>query len=310
MRSAQTVAEVQVTPETMTLGVGQKQTLFATAFDPRGNLIQAAKFTFWSSDTLIAQVRKDGTVVGVKPGLAKIEARSQGRRASMAILITGSALEQRHSGRHAPRQRRCLPWIPPHSACFPARLVRIIARGSERRRYPGGARHRDWKVAQAGDCPGRHRRAWLPAWRSGERRCRPPRADSWPRLPVDVSQADFVLTQQGDAGRGRGRHAPRAGTQPGESGNPGHAAMALDRLGGCIGHAQQGSFGPAPPDRQRSSPPDSARNGRRRCWSIGCPMHWSSRRLKAVPIQVPLRSTRQFTAVAEAAIRPQSRRRG
>src|SRR4051795_11655634 len=88
---AQTVAEVQVTPETMTLGVGQKQALFATAFDPRGNLIPAAKFTFWSSDSLIAAVRKDGTVVGLKPGLAKIEARSQGKRASLAVLITGTA---------------------------------------------------------------------------------------------------------------------------------------------------------------------------------------------------------------------------
>ena len=86
---AQTVAEVQLTPETMTLGVGQKQALFATAFDQRGNLIPTAKFTFWSSDTLIAQVRKDATVLGVKPGLAKIEARSQGKRASMAVLITG-----------------------------------------------------------------------------------------------------------------------------------------------------------------------------------------------------------------------------
>ncbi|MFL5475222.1 MAG: Ig domain-containing protein, partial [Gemmatimonadales bacterium] len=86
---AQSVAEVQVTPETMTLGVGQKQALFATAFDQRGNLIPSAKFTFWSSDTLIAQIRKDGTVVGVKPGLAKIEARSQGKRASLAVLITG-----------------------------------------------------------------------------------------------------------------------------------------------------------------------------------------------------------------------------
>src|SRR3954451_9338743 len=88
---AQTVAEVQVTPETMTLGVGQKQALFATAFDQRGNLIPSAKFTFWSSDSLIAQVRKDGTVVGLKPGLAKIEARVQGKRASMAVLITGGA---------------------------------------------------------------------------------------------------------------------------------------------------------------------------------------------------------------------------
>ncbi|HYF40436.1 MAG TPA: hypothetical protein VD930_12155, partial [Gemmatimonadales bacterium] len=51
--AAQTVSEVQVTPETMTMGVGQKQALFATAFDARGNLIPSAKFTFWSSDTLI-----------------------------------------------------------------------------------------------------------------------------------------------------------------------------------------------------------------------------------------------------------------
>ena len=48
---AQTVAEVQVTPETLTLTVGGKQTLFATAYDRQGNLIPSAKFTFWSSDT-------------------------------------------------------------------------------------------------------------------------------------------------------------------------------------------------------------------------------------------------------------------
>ncbi|HZA92132.1 MAG TPA: Ig-like domain-containing protein, partial [Gemmatimonadales bacterium] len=68
---AQSISEVQVTPETMTLGVGQKQALFAAAFDARGNLMASAKFTFWSSDTLIAKVRKDGSVVGVAPGLAK-----------------------------------------------------------------------------------------------------------------------------------------------------------------------------------------------------------------------------------------------
>jgi uncharacterized protein YjdB len=88
--AAQAVAEVQVTPETMTLGVGQKQAIFATAFDQRGNLIASAKIAFWSSDTVVAQVRKDGTVLGLSPGLAKIEARSQGKRASLAVLITGA----------------------------------------------------------------------------------------------------------------------------------------------------------------------------------------------------------------------------
>jgi uncharacterized protein YjdB len=73
----------------MTLGVGQRQTLFATAYDRQGNLIPNARFTFWSSDTLIAKVGREGTVVGVAPGLAKVEARLQGRQASLAILVTG-----------------------------------------------------------------------------------------------------------------------------------------------------------------------------------------------------------------------------
>ena len=88
---AQTASEVQVTPETMTLAVGQKQPIFATAYDRQGNLIASAKFTFWSSDTSIAKVTREGTVQGVAAGLAKVEARTQGRRASLAVLITGAA---------------------------------------------------------------------------------------------------------------------------------------------------------------------------------------------------------------------------
>jgi uncharacterized protein YjdB len=88
---AQTATEVQVTPETMTLGVGQKQPIFAAAYDRQGNLIPSAKFVFWSSDTSIAKVSRDGTVQGVAPGLAKVEARIQGKRASLAVLITGGS---------------------------------------------------------------------------------------------------------------------------------------------------------------------------------------------------------------------------
>jgi uncharacterized protein YjdB len=85
---AQTVAEVQVTPETMTLPVGQKQTVFAAAFDRQGNLISNARFTFRSSDTTIARVGPDGVVVGLTPGLARVEARAQTRRSSLAVLVT------------------------------------------------------------------------------------------------------------------------------------------------------------------------------------------------------------------------------
>jgi len=122
---AQTVAEVQVTPETMTLGVGQKQPLFATAFDSKGNLIAAAKFSFYSSDSLIAQVRKDGIVVGVKPGLAKVEARSQGKRASLAVLVTGTSPGDASGGRTD--SASVLTLEPPSLTLFPGETARIRA---------------------------------------------------------------------------------------------------------------------------------------------------------------------------------------
>jgi TolB protein len=86
---AQTIAEVQVSPQTMTLAVGEKQAIFAAAFDRHGNLVPAARFTFWTSDSSVARVDAGGTVVGLKPGLAKVEARAQGRRASLAVLVGG-----------------------------------------------------------------------------------------------------------------------------------------------------------------------------------------------------------------------------
>ncbi len=92
--AAQTASEVQVTPETMTLGVGQRQPIFAAAYDRQGNLLPSAKFIFWSSDTAIVRVSREGTVQGVAPGLAKVEARMQGRRASLAVLVTGAAAGQ------------------------------------------------------------------------------------------------------------------------------------------------------------------------------------------------------------------------
>jgi Bacterial Ig-like domain (group 2)/WD40-like Beta Propeller Repeat len=87
--AAQGAIEVQVTPETMTLGVGQKQPIFASAYDRQGNIIPSAKFVFWSSDTSVARVSKSGSVLGVAPGLAKVEARLQGKRASLAVLVNG-----------------------------------------------------------------------------------------------------------------------------------------------------------------------------------------------------------------------------
>jgi uncharacterized protein YjdB len=120
---AQKVSEIQVTPETMTLGVGQKQALFAAAFDGKGNLIASAKFTFSTSDSMIARVRKDGTVFGVTPGLARIEARSHGRRASMAVLITGTAPGDSVGARTA--SASLLNLDPASAVLYPGESIRI-----------------------------------------------------------------------------------------------------------------------------------------------------------------------------------------
>jgi uncharacterized protein YjdB len=122
---AQTATEVQITPETMTLGVGQQQSLFATAYDRQGNLIPNARFTFLSSDTLIAKVTREGAVLGVSPGLAKVEARVQGRRASMAVLITGTGPAGDTTGQSPAPAGTVLTLDPPSLTLLPGESVTL-----------------------------------------------------------------------------------------------------------------------------------------------------------------------------------------
>jgi uncharacterized protein YjdB len=124
---AQTVAEVQVTPETLTLTVGGRQTLFATAYDRQGNLIPNARFTFWSSDTSVAKVGRNGAIVGVAPGLAKVEARVQGLQASTAILITGSGKGDT-AGSGAGQGNAVLTLDPTSATLLPGESLRLEAR--------------------------------------------------------------------------------------------------------------------------------------------------------------------------------------
>ena len=193
---AQSVSEIQVTPETMTLGVGQKQALFAAAFDSRGNLLAAAKFTFWSSDTMIARVRKDGTVLGVTPGLAKVEARSQGRRASMAVLITGSAPPAEPSpGRSATASATVLTLDPPTATLYPGESVRVTALAIRGDGTPAALGRVSWKsikpeiasVDTAGLVTG------LSAGRTVVQASTSTRLLA--TLSVEVSQQDFVLSR-------------------------------------------------------------------------------------------------------------------
>jgi uncharacterized protein YjdB len=93
-RSAgQQVAEVQVAPMTVTLGVGERKELLASAYDARGDNIASASFVWVSSSPAIVRVEDDpsmpgiAVLIGIAPGVANIEARVGNRRASAAVQV-------------------------------------------------------------------------------------------------------------------------------------------------------------------------------------------------------------------------------
>src|SRR3989449_1018726 len=87
---AQNVAEVQVAPPAVTIKVGERTGLLATAFDRAGNVIPTVRVIWSSNNRAVASVDNDGTVTGVAGGIAIIEARVASRRGSAAVQVVGS----------------------------------------------------------------------------------------------------------------------------------------------------------------------------------------------------------------------------
>src|SRR5256714_9062339 len=89
--SAQNVAEVQVAPPTVTIRVGERSGLLATAFDRIGNVIPTIRIIWSSNNVNVAKVDNNGTVTGVANGVAIVEARVGARRGQAAIQVSGGA---------------------------------------------------------------------------------------------------------------------------------------------------------------------------------------------------------------------------
>ncbi|HWC73695.1 MAG TPA: Ig-like domain-containing protein, partial [Gemmatimonadales bacterium] len=86
---AQTVAEVQVAPPSVTIRVGERSGLLATAFDRIGNVIPTVRIIWSSNNINIAKVDNNGTITGVASGVAIIEARAGSRRGQAAVQVVG-----------------------------------------------------------------------------------------------------------------------------------------------------------------------------------------------------------------------------
>jgi uncharacterized protein YjdB len=88
--AAQNVSEVQVAPPSITIKVGERYGLLATAYDRAGNVMPTAR-PVWSSNTpSVARVDNNGTVIGVASGVAIVEARVGQRRGQAAVQVSGS----------------------------------------------------------------------------------------------------------------------------------------------------------------------------------------------------------------------------
>src|SRR6266446_5590313 len=89
--AAQNVAEVQVAPPSLTIRVGERSGLLATAFDRIGNVIPTVRIIWSSNNVNVAKVDNSGTITGIANGVAIIEARVGARRGQAAVQVTGGA---------------------------------------------------------------------------------------------------------------------------------------------------------------------------------------------------------------------------
>ncbi len=75
---AQTVADVQVVPLSVEIGVGDREAILVTAYDASGNVVPSAQFSWISSAPDVARVQAGaatpnvGYVIGVAPGMARV----------------------------------------------------------------------------------------------------------------------------------------------------------------------------------------------------------------------------------------------
>ncbi|MEE9534840.1 MAG: Ig-like domain-containing protein, partial [Acidimicrobiia bacterium] len=92
---AQTVASLQVAPQTVEVGVGERKSLLVTAYDSRGNVVPAAQFTWSSTQPGVARVESTpatpniGYVIGVSEGVVRILVQVGPISESVAVSVTG-----------------------------------------------------------------------------------------------------------------------------------------------------------------------------------------------------------------------------
>lgn len=94
---AQEIAELEIAPRTVSIAVGQRVEVLASAFDAGGDIVTVT-FRWVSSNPEVARVDPDPSVAGVayitgvSAGIASVEARVGRRARSVAVQVTGGGV--------------------------------------------------------------------------------------------------------------------------------------------------------------------------------------------------------------------------
>jgi hypothetical protein len=92
------VVSVAVSPTSASVAVGSSQQLQVTVKDATGAVLTGRTVTWTSSNTAAATVNASGLVLGIATGAATITATCEGKSASAAITVSGSAPPGTHAG--------------------------------------------------------------------------------------------------------------------------------------------------------------------------------------------------------------------
>jgi hypothetical protein len=84
------VASVLLSPDSVTLQVGEARTLVATVRDAAGNVLLGRTVEWSSGNEAIARVSQDGSVTALAPGPVVITAQSEDRSGTAQVTVLGS----------------------------------------------------------------------------------------------------------------------------------------------------------------------------------------------------------------------------
>jgi uncharacterized protein YjdB len=82
---------ISVAPATLTLPVNGTATIVGTAFNCDGNTIADKRINYSSSNTAVATVTAEGSVIAVSVGTATVSAVADGKSAAVAVTVTPEA---------------------------------------------------------------------------------------------------------------------------------------------------------------------------------------------------------------------------